>query len=156
MHQLIIYVHLNTTKEEEVVLLPVSLSDTTTDIIGLTLNHLNIDQKAYYQLYEAKFSLNDNGSNTRLNRQLLRPLHKDECPLVVMYSWLATPDQLLMNLVLQPRETIVVHDKLFERSTLESLYRRLTVVEKEEEKRIKQVRSKYEVMRRLIIRKLNA
>ena len=158
MHQLIIYVQSSLDKEEEVVLLPVSLTDTTSDIIKITLEHLNIPFNSKYRLYESKFSVDKNATINRtkkINRQILRALHREEAPLVVMYSWIAQRDQLLMNLVLQPKESSLKHDKLYEKLPLDSLYRRLSVVEKEEEKRVLEVKSKYEAMRRLIIRRLN-
>ena len=150
MHQLIIYVQSTINMKEEVVLLPVSLTDTTSDIIQITLDHLGLPFNPKLNLYESKFNINN--KDKKINRQILRQLHKDESPLVVMYSWKQDKDQLLMNLVLKHPDKSLKHDKLYEKLPLESLYRRLSVVEREEEKSIQQVKSKYEEMRRLVIK----
>eukprot|EP00834_Sanchytrium_tribonematis_P002729 NODE_90_length_21577_cov_0.697691.p13 type:complete len:163 gc:universal NODE_90_length_21577_cov_0.697691:18757-19245(+) len=160
MHQVIIYVHPLKSDSEEVVLLPVSLNDTTLDVIQITLDHLKIPFHPKYKLYESKFvpgkcATSNSNSLKKPNRQLLRELHDTECPLVILYSWFANKDRMLMNLILKPCEGSLKHDKLYEKLPLESLKRRLNVLEREEEKRLSETKLKYENMRRMIIRRLS-
>ena len=156
-HLLQVYVQNNDT--EKMSTLPVPLKTTAQELLEMIRIRSNLPAEEFV-LYEAEFLIGNDGTiedlkkgaKLTVNRHFIRPIHDQEYPVVILYLWRFNRKKKLMNFVVKRKTPEIQHD--YVKFTLESLQRRVSLLEREEERSCAYVEERHEIMKTEVTREL--